>query len=185
MAAPDVHWLTSNAVADRPAETAAGTYSCLHVRRCYARGVERRPPPGPDGSASRSEASGGVARGFLGPGRPPALDILLHCPDYLVRQPGTAGLDPARIVDAGRRGELVAIVRALAGGDDDAVDDGRLQALHRFFAELLELVPDVQALAGRAEALTTRLSGGLAEWARRITMVPLVSATSEVRVGTV
>jgi hypothetical protein len=111
----------------------------------------------------------------------PALDVLFHCPDYLVRQPGTAGVDPARIVDAGRRGELVAIVRALAGGAGDTLDDARLQALHRFFAELLELVPDVQALAGRAEALTTRLSGGLAEWARRITMVPHrlhVSATA-------
>ncbi len=107
-------------------------------------------------------------------GAEPALDILLFCPDYTVRQPGTAGLDPARIVDASKREQFVAIVRALTRiQDDDApVDGARRQALHRFFADLLELVPDVQALAGRAEALTTRLSGGLAEWARRISMSP-------------
>src|SRR3974390_1733091 len=28
------------------------------------------------------------------------VDSLLYCPDYTVRQPGTVGIDPARIVDA-------------------------------------------------------------------------------------
>src|SRR5262245_24590857 len=36
MAPPDVHGLTANAVADRPAETSARAYSGLHARRCYA-----------------------------------------------------------------------------------------------------------------------------------------------------
>src|SRR5215208_3028408 len=36
VAAPDMHRVTANAVADRPAETSAGAYSCLHARRCYA-----------------------------------------------------------------------------------------------------------------------------------------------------
>jgi len=36
VAAPDMHRFTTNAVADRPAETSAGAYSCLHARRCYA-----------------------------------------------------------------------------------------------------------------------------------------------------
>lgn len=106
-------------------------------------------------------------------GDEPQLDTLFYCPDYAVRQPGTAGLDPARIVDTGRRDQLVDIVRALAGpADEAAAPPARLAALHRFFADLLELVPDVQALAGHADDLTTRLSGGLAEWARRITMTP-------------
>ncbi|MBS0545492.1 MAG: nuclease, partial [Proteobacteria bacterium] len=125
-------------------------------------------------------------------GAEPQLEILFYCPDYRVRHPGTAGLDPARIVDAGRRGELVAIVKALAGGHAQpgaadaarpaaATDPEYRAALHRFFADLLELVPDVQALAGRAEALTTRLSGGLAEWARRLEFSPFrlhVTATA-------
>lgn len=114
-------------------------------------------------------------------GDEPRLETLFYCPDYTVRQPGTAGLDPARIVDARRRNQLAAIVRVLAGGDAAAAPTSRLAALHRFFADLLELVPDVQALAGRAEALTTRLSGGLAEWARRLAFVPFrlhVTATA-------
>src|SRR5919204_288115 len=36
VAAPDMHRLTANAVADRPAETSARAYSCLHARRYYA-----------------------------------------------------------------------------------------------------------------------------------------------------
>jgi hypothetical protein len=121
-------------------------------------------------------------------GDEPQLDTLFYCPDYTVRQPGTAGLDPARIVDARRRAEFVTIVRALADVADDAgigapkaAPATRRAAVHRFFADLLQLVPDVQALAGRAEALTTRLSGGLAEWARRIDFTPFrlhVTATA-------
>jgi hypothetical protein len=104
----------------------------------------------------------------------PLLDVLLHCPDHVVRQPGTAGLDPSRIVDAGRRDELPAIVAALTRPQegDPALDAARRQALHRFFADLLELVPDVQSHIGQVDELTTRLSGGLTEWARRITVAP-------------
>ncbi len=108
-------------------------------------------------------------RPLLGGGEP-QLDTLLYCPDYAVRQPGTAGLDPARIVDAARRDHLVTITQTLTR--DGNPDPQRQDALHRFFADLLELVPDVQALAGQAWALTTRLSGGLAEWARCIDMTP-------------
>jgi hypothetical protein len=36
VATPDMHRVTANAVADRPAETSAGAYSCFHARRCYA-----------------------------------------------------------------------------------------------------------------------------------------------------
>ncbi|MCK0510218.1 ATP-binding domain-containing protein [Aromatoleum buckelii] len=98
------------------------------------------------------------------------VDTLLFCPDYTVRQPGSAGVDPARIVDAGRREHLASIVRSLLreGPRDRVVLDN----IHRFLADQLELVPDVNAFVGRAEALYTRLAGGLAEWARRIDMEP-------------
>lgn len=107
-------------------------------------------------------------------GAEPLLDVLLHCPDHGVRQPGTAGLDPSRIVDAGRRDELPAIVAALTRPQDGdpALDAAHRQALHRFFADLLELVPDVQSHIGQVDDLTTRLSGGLTEWARRISIEP-------------
>lgn len=106
-------------------------------------------------------------------GAEPQLEILLYCPDYTVRQPGSAGLDPARIVDASRREAFFATVQGLTLHDGDPPPEpARLQALHRFFADVLELVPDVQAHAGQADDLTTRLSGGLTEWARRIDMTP-------------
>jgi hypothetical protein len=35
------------------------------------------------------------------------VDALLYCPDYVVKGAGTAGIDPARIVDATRRDDLV------------------------------------------------------------------------------
>ncbi len=98
------------------------------------------------------------------------VDTLLYCPDYRVRQPGSAGVDPARIVDASRRESLPLIVSSLlqGGGRNETLT----AAIDRFLADQLELVPDASALAGRAEALYTRLSGGLAEWARRIETEP-------------
>lgn len=103
-------------------------------------------------------------------GHTPHLDMLLYCPDYVVRQPGSAGLDPHRIVDANRREQLVSIIRSLLreGEPDRRV----LDRIDRFLADALELVPEVNAVVGQAHALYTRLSGGLAEWARRIEMTP-------------
>jgi hypothetical protein len=108
-------------------------------------------------------------RGFLD-GRTPLLDTLLYCPDYTVRQPGTAGIDPARIVDAGRRDQLPAIVLSLLRSD--APEPTLVEEIERFLADELQLVPEVNAIVGQAESLYTRLSGGLAEWARRIDMTP-------------
>lgn len=98
------------------------------------------------------------------------VDALLYCPDYHVRQPGSAGIDPARIVDAAKREHLPAIVQSLLRGAPSDADV--LDAVHRFLADRFELVPDVGAVVGQAEALYTRLGGGLAEWARRIEMEP-------------
>ncbi|MBD5801944.1 Nuclease-related domain protein [Azoarcus sp. Aa7] len=98
------------------------------------------------------------------------IDALLYCPDYAVRQPGSAGIDPARIVDASRRQHLVAIVESLLR--DEVRDRVVLDNIHRFLTDELELVPEVNAIVGQAEALYTRLAGGLAEWARRIEMAP-------------
>lgn len=95
---------------------------------------------------------------------------MLFLPDYTVRQAETAGLDPARIVDAKRRGELVALIRGLL--PDDLPRHPAAESVHRLLADELRLVPDIGAVADTARALYTRLAGGLAEWARRFEMHP-------------
>jgi hypothetical protein len=107
------------------------------------------------------------------------LETLLYCPDYTVRQPGTAGLDPARIIDSAKREQLCAIIQAILPAGE-ALHSTRAEVL-RFFTGMLELVADVGALAGQARTLYTRLSGGLATWARRIECEPFrlrVTATA-------
>ena len=44
---------------------------------------------------------------------PVAVEALLYCPDYTVKSPGSAGIDPARIVDASKRQHLVHVVRSI------------------------------------------------------------------------
>ncbi len=98
------------------------------------------------------------------------LDSLLFCPDYSVKDPGSAGIDPARIVDASRRGQLVSIVRNILSLEESAHPN--IDKLHRFLGDELNLVPDVQAIAGQARTLYTRISGGLTTWARQIECEP-------------
>lgn len=103
-------------------------------------------------------------------GDKPQLDSLLLCPDYTVKQPGTAGIDPARIVDASRREHLVHTIRSLLPEYDPARP--LAEEVHRFLRNELRLVADVATMAGHAHTLYTRLSGGLAEWARCIECEP-------------
>jgi hypothetical protein len=104
------------------------------------------------------------------PGEKPTLDSLLYCPDYSVRQPGTAGIDPARIVDASRREHLIHTIRSLLPEHDPARP--LAAEIHRFLRNELRLVPDVATVIGQARTLYTRLSGGLTEWARNIECEP-------------
>jgi len=98
------------------------------------------------------------------------VDHFLYCPDYTVRDRATAGLAPERIIDAPRRESLPQrILEALA---DDPPQPAIVRRLEGFFRGELELVPDTAMLVGQAEALATRLSGGLATWARRIEISP-------------
>ncbi len=110
------------------------------------------------------------------PGEPVQVDALLYCPDYEVREPGSAGVDPARIIDARSRDRLIPTVRALLPEADPARAARPAAALkarvERFLADVLQLVPDVNATLGEAQALYTHLSGGLAHWAQRIECEP-------------
>ncbi len=98
------------------------------------------------------------------------VDSLLYCPDYTVREPGTAGIDPARIVDAGKKDHLMHIIRAILPESGEVLP--AKEKIHRFLGEMLQLVPQADAVVGAAQTLYTRLSGGLAQWARRIECEP-------------
>lgn len=140
------------------AETAEG----LSLRGQKGRRVAVQLAHSRDAIAARLAAACGDA--------PVEVDALLYCPDYTVRSPGTAGLDPARIVDAPKRDHLAAIVRGILPADGPRL--ASRSRVERFLGDVLELVPEVQAIVGEAHALYTRLAGGLAEWARRIEFSP-------------
>lgn len=94
------------------------------------------------------------------------VEALLYCPDYRVREPGSAGIDPARIVDARRRDDLLKLIGQILPASGEVLA-ARTKVL-RFLGDILELVPEVNAVVGEAESLYTRLSGGLAQWARQL-----------------
>jgi hypothetical protein len=98
------------------------------------------------------------------------LDFLLYCPDYTVRSPAVAGLDPNLIVDHTRRTQLAAIIRStLREGREDTAGTQRVR---RFFEGDLQLTPDIGAISTEARALYARISEGLAVWGRRIELTP-------------
>ena len=103
-------------------------------------------------------------------GDSPAINYLLYCPDYTVRDRATAGLDTDQIVDSSQRSSLCDRVVQLLG--NQAADADRVRRLRRFFSNELELVPDASALVGQASALVTRMSEGLATWAQRFEVTP-------------
>jgi hypothetical protein len=98
------------------------------------------------------------------------VDSLLYCPDYTVKDSGSAGIDPARIVDAARKERLLDTIRAILPATGDVLP--ATARIHRFLSDTLELVPEVHAVVGEAAVLSTRLSGGLAHWARRLEFEP-------------
>lgn len=97
------------------------------------------------------------------------IEHLLYCPDHLVRNASTAGVAPERIVDSRRRAELVSIIQQiLPAGEDSPV----AVKVHAFLRDIIQLETDVSALIGRSRAIVTRISGGLACWARRLDIQP-------------
>lgn len=98
------------------------------------------------------------------------IESMLYCPDYTVKDPGSAGIDPARIVDSSRREYLATLIRTALPLDEPAHPIAG--QLHAFLSDTLNLVPNANAFVGQAHTLYTRLSGGLAEWARKIECEP-------------
>jgi hypothetical protein len=98
------------------------------------------------------------------------LEEMLYCPDYRVRNPAISGVNPERIVDATRSDQLVQIVERILPAHEPA--QPCLPRLHAFLADELSLTPDVRSMIGEINRHVTRVSGGLATWARSIEFEP-------------
>lgn len=98
------------------------------------------------------------------------IEELLYCPDYTVKNAAIAGVSPARIVDASRKSQLARVVLDILPPDEPRFESAA--RIHHFLADELSLTPDTNALVGAANTLVTRLSGGLAAWARRLEFEP-------------
>ena len=98
------------------------------------------------------------------------VDSLLYCPDHKIKKIGTSGIDPDRIVDWNRKDQLVPIVKKILPASE--VNSLLRDELHQFLSDVLELVPEVNAIVGQSGRLYTKVSGGLSEWAQKIEFSP-------------
>ncbi|MFL6674477.1 MAG: ATP-binding domain-containing protein [Massilia sp.] len=98
-----------------------------------------------------------------------SIDYLLYCPDYIVRDPHLAGIDPARIIDATNKDRLASMIRE---GLPITETSDQFKKVTRFLGDTLSLRPDPSSMIGNAVDMVTRLSGGLATWARRLEFAP-------------
>lgn len=98
-----------------------------------------------------------------------SVDYLLYCPDYIVRDQQLAGIDPHHIIDASNKPKLAKVIRE-ALPITERTDD--FDKVTRFLGDTLSLRPDPSAMIGNADRMVTRLSGGLATWARRLEFSP-------------
>ena len=98
------------------------------------------------------------------------VDSLLYCPDHKIKKIGTSGIDPDRIVDWNRKDQLIHIVKKILPPSE--VNTLLCDELHQFLSDVLELVPEVNAIVGQTGRLYTKVSGGLSEWAQKIEFSP-------------
>ncbi len=108
------------------------------------------------------------------PGKQLSLDHLLYLPNSSILGQTPSGLDPTRIVDVSRAGELCEIIQALF--DDAPMPEVKNAAqaidVHDFLSQKVEAVPHIGLLGKSAQEFTTRVSGGLSTWAGRFTLTP-------------
>ncbi|KVG39596.1 nuclease [Burkholderia ubonensis] len=98
------------------------------------------------------------------------VEALLYCPDYTIRQAAIAGVPSERIVDATRKAHLAQVIQQILPADEPRVANA--PKIHHFLADELALTPDTSALVGQTGTLVTRLSCGLASWARQLEFTP-------------
>ena len=100
-----------------------------------------------------------------------SIDYLLYCPDYIVRNAQLAGLDPRHIIDATGKERLAHMIREILPLTE-AKPGEQFDKVARFLGNMLSVRPDPSSMIGNAAEMVTRLSGGLAIWARRLEFDP-------------
>lgn len=91
-----------------------------------------------------------------------SIDYLLYCPDYIVRDPHLAGIDPGHIIDATSKNQLAQLIREILPFTD-AKPGEKFDKVTRFLGNVLNVRPDPSAMIGNAAEMVTRLS---ADWRR-------------------
>ena len=103
-----------------------------------------------------------------------SVDHLLYVPNALIRGHLPVSIDPNRVVDAGNAENLCETIEALfdvapiPGGDHSAL----AHDIHDFLSDRVHAVPHIGLLGKSTQAFTSRVSGGLATWASRLTLAP-------------
>lgn len=109
------------------------------------------------------------------PGRVLEIDHLLYLPSARLQGSLPSSVDPARVVDGDRDGELISVIEQLLEGLPSGWSNDRLEDLPRietFLSQKVGAAPHIGLLGRSAREVTTRLSGGLSMWASRLTMEP-------------
>ena len=76
-----------------------------------------------------------------------SIDYLLYCPDYTVRDPHLAGIDPSHIIDATNKGRIGKIIREALPVTDKTDEFDKIT---RFLGDTLNLRPDPSSMIGSA-----------------------------------
>lgn len=109
------------------------------------------------------------------PGRALEIDHLLYLPSARLQGSLPSSVDPTRVVDGDRDGDLVSVIERLLEGLPTGWSSDRLEDLPRieaFLSQKVGAAPHIGLLGRSAREVTTRLSGGLSMWASRLTMEP-------------
>lgn len=108
------------------------------------------------------------------PGQDLQIDHLLYLPTAKLDGNSPANIALGRIVDSSQSANLVNIVQEIF--DRNPMQMGKQQAdyvaIQDFLSEKAAVSPQVGLIGKSAKAISTRLSGGLAEWAERLEFSP-------------
>jgi hypothetical protein len=107
-------------------------------------------------------------------GRNLLVDHLLYLPESTIQGDLPSSVDPSRVVDQSRAGQLVDIITAIFDADPMPSGDKLADALeiHNYLAQRFNASPHIGLLGERARSFSSRLSSGLATWAARLQMSP-------------